>query len=133
MVAERMAASGMVEMTDTFESVLRDLHAEKLEVMRVRHRKYGPGNINSTGLLGCAVRMRDKWERFWRYVTAEDTTEYSDESVRDTLLDLSNHADIARLVLDEKWGMPMEPVDEVAAPQSSIFYGVFGGAFTRSC
>ena len=94
--------------TDTFESALRNLYEERLAVMRDRQRKYGPTNITGTGLLGIAVRMRDKWERLWRYASKQDETQYADESLRDTLIDLGNYADIALMVLDGTWGLPME-------------------------
>ena len=40
----------------TFEEALRRIYAEKLAIMQNRQRKYGPGNIDGTGLLGVAVR-----------------------------------------------------------------------------
>ena len=95
----------------TFEEALRLIYAEKLAIMQNRQRKYGPHNIDGTGLLGVAVRIRDKWERFWRFVTAADITEYPDESTTDTLIDMGNYADIALMLRRGWWGLPMEKAD----------------------
>ena len=97
-----------LRLTGTFESALRSLYDERLAVMRDRQNKYGPDNINATGLLGIAVRMRDKWERLWRYASKLDRQSYADESLRDTLIDLGNYADIALMLIDGTWGLPME-------------------------
>ena len=95
----------------TFEEALRRIYAEKLAIMQNRQRKYGPGNIDGTGLVGCATRIRDKWERFWRFVTDADITEYPDESTTDTLIDMGNYADIALMLRRGWWGLPMEKAD----------------------
>ena len=92
----------------TFQDALDAVYVERACVMCNRQRKYGPDNILSTGLLGIAVRMRDKWERLWRYASKQDETNYADESLRDTLIDLGNYADIALMLLDGTWGLPME-------------------------
>src|SRR3990167_2522889 len=92
----------------TFEAALSRIYWDRLAVMVNRQRKYGPDNILSTGLLGIAVRMRDKWERLWRFASKQDETQYADESLRDTLIDLGNYADIALMLLDGTWGLPME-------------------------
>ncbi len=92
----------------TFEEALRRIYAEKLAIMQKRQRKYGSGNIDGTGLLGCATRIRDKWERFWRFALAIDTTDYDDEGIEDTLIDMSNHSDIALMLKRGWWGLPME-------------------------
>ena len=92
----------------TFEEALRRIYAEKLAIMQNRQRKYGSGNIDGTGFLGCATRIRDKWERFWRFALAIDTTDYDDEGIEDTLIDMSNHSDIALMLRRGWWGLPME-------------------------
>lgn len=92
----------------TYEEALRRIYAEKLAIMQKRQRKYGSGNITGTGLVGCATRIRDKWERFWRFALAIDTTDYDDEGIEDTLIDMSNHADISLMLKRGWWGLPME-------------------------
>ncbi len=103
----------------TFEEALRRIYAEKLDIMQNRQRKYGPNNINGTGLVGCATRIRDKWERFWRFAQAIDTTDYEDEGIEDTLIDMSNHSDIALMLRRGWWGLPMEKEKYCSNPKTT--------------
>jgi len=78
---------------------------DELESLLVRkHRDYGPTNISASpggAMNGLRVRMHDKLARLNNLV--DTGREPSNESLRDTLLDLANYAAIGVLVLDGKW------------------------------
>lgn len=80
-----------------------------------KNKMYGQSNISGgedvdmtshenikTSLQALIVRMEDKMNRFKRMV-AVGSSGTPDESVIDTLSDLSNYANIAILVKDGKW------------------------------
>lgn len=103
-------------MTDTFKPVepieghglafdWAELQTESRDIFFSRHQKYGPRNIADApggALNGVVVRMHDKMARLRNFIEG-DKTEYSDESIHDTLIDISNYANIARLILKEQW------------------------------
>jgi len=69
-----------------------------------KHHDYGPKNIaHSPGgpLNGLRVRIWDKIARINNLL--DNGVEPSNESLRDSFLDLMNYAAIAMLVLDEVW------------------------------
>jgi hypothetical protein len=69
-----------------------------------KHADYGPKNISlSPGgpLNGLRVRMWDKTARINNLL--DSNVEPSNESLRDSFLDLLNYCAIAMLVLDGKW------------------------------
>jgi hypothetical protein len=69
-----------------------------------KHHDYGPKNIaHSPGgpLNGLRVRMHDKTARINHLL--DSGVAPSNESLRDSFIDLMNYAAIAILVLDKKW------------------------------
>jgi hypothetical protein len=73
-------------------------------VLIAKHHDYGPLNIaRSPGgpINGLRVRMWDKIARINNLV--DNKTEPSNESLRDSFLDLLNYSAIAMMVLDGKW------------------------------
>ena len=69
-----------------------------------KHHDYGPKNISlSTGgpLNGLRVRMWDKTARINNLL--DSGVQPSNESLRDSFIDLLNYCAIAMLVLDDKW------------------------------
>jgi len=69
-----------------------------------KHHDYGPKNIaHSPGgaLNGLRVRMWDKVARINNLVDSKVSP--SNESLRDSFIDLLNYSAIAILVLDKKW------------------------------
>ena len=73
-----------------------------------KHKDYGPKNIaHSPGgaLNGLRVRMHDKTARINHLIDSRVAP--SNESLRDSFIDLLNYSAIAILVLDKKWpGLP---------------------------
>lgn len=84
------------------ELAFRDAQDEAFELFLERHKKYGAHNISRFGFFGVLVRLSDKMERLIRTGTAK-TGDFDDESVADTLLDISNYALIALVVIRSKW------------------------------
>ncbi len=90
---------------ETFEDMIDARYADARDVMIERHKKYGPNNIGRSGLFGVVVRLGDKFARLENGVlhgNIEDA-DTSDETVRDTLIDLLNYAAIGLCVLDGEW------------------------------
>jgi hypothetical protein len=69
-----------------------------------KHHDYGPKNISDSpggALNGLRVRMHDKMARINHLVDSEVSP--SNESLRDSFLDLLNYSAIAMMVLDKTW------------------------------
>lgn len=80
---------------------------QQIHLFATKHRNYGVDNISGglskkEILLGLFFKMRDKIQRF-KNITQNGGVE-SDESLFDTLNDLSNYSQIAQIILKEKWG-----------------------------
>ena len=76
-----------------------------------KHKDYGPKNISHSpggALNGLRVRMHDKVARINHLVDSEVAP--SNESLRDSFLDLLNYSAIAMMVLDKTW--PEMPEDK---------------------
>lgn len=56
-------------------------------------------SVEQFGLVACAVRMSDKMNRFNNLIMKE--AQVSDESLRDTLLDLANYCIITAIIMDK--------------------------------
>jgi hypothetical protein len=69
-----------------------------------KHKDYGPKNISHSpggALNGLRVRMWDKTARINNLL--DSGVQPSNESLRDSYLDLLNYCAIAMLVLDDQW------------------------------
>lgn len=69
-----------------------------------KHNDYGPKNISFSpggALNGLRVRMHDKVARINHLIDSKVAP--SNESLRDSFIDLLNYSAIAILVLDKKW------------------------------
>lgn len=114
----------------TFQEALDAYLAEARAVMIERQRKYGPENIRALGLRGVLDRVRnDKLERISRVVERQDLrrrcldagmpreivdqylpelqADFSDESLRDAIIDVVNYGLIMLMLLDGVWGLPL--------------------------
>ena len=117
-----------------WEDALDIIFAEMKAMMVDRHKKYGPGNINATKVLGLYVRLMDKMARIGE-VMAKATVEggvegvdYDDESFDDAWMDASNYAGPIYLMLKRGWwDLPMEP----AVTQSEIFHAAYNEIASR--
>jgi DNA-directed RNA polymerase specialized sigma subunit len=67
-----------------------------------KHQDYGSKNISNHGVLGVYIRMDDKFSRLTNLL-GKKRKRAMNESIRDTLRDISNYAIIALLVDSGKW------------------------------
>jgi len=92
-------------MNQELESVFNTfvgLQDQAFLTFRAKMRDYGPGNIGKAGYPGVVIRLMDKVSRLNNLLTS-DGPSVVDESVQDTLLDISNYAIIGQLLLLGKW------------------------------
>jgi hypothetical protein len=87
-----------------FERDVRAVLAEAGDLLLRKHHDYGSRNISQSPggpLNGLRVRMWDKTARINNLIDSD--VEPSNESLRDSFIDLLNYSAIALLVLDGKW------------------------------
>lgn len=71
------------------------------EIMFSKLERYGTENISKQGMNGLAARMEDKLARIRSLLSG--VRDGDNESLRDTLMDLRNYAQIATTVVDGTW------------------------------
>lgn len=81
---------------------------ENVKLIDRKQQDYGPGNISQFGLVGVIIRMNDKIERlknifFERDGTPRKEVTVSNESIEDTLRDISNYGTIGYMVRTNQW------------------------------
>lgn len=64
---------------------------------------YGPRNISDYGTIGCVIRANDKMNRLKQLLGKGKRRRPKNESIMDSLRDLSNYAVIAILLETSKW------------------------------
>jgi hypothetical protein len=89
-------------MTETNKRVLQmeKVQNEALELFKKKNKDYGDAFANY-GPIGVMVRMGDKMQRLVS-VSKNGINLVSDESIRDTLIDLHNYAAMAIMLIDEE-------------------------------
>lgn len=89
--------------TETIDS-FKALQAEALEIFKRKNADYGD-SFAEDGVLGVMVRIKDKLSRFITLARKEGEGACKDESIRDTLIDLSNYALMAVITHEagESW------------------------------
>ena len=97
--------SGDVEIERAWLRTAQELY----HIFCKKQHDYGPTNIAVGGLDGVAIRASDKVSRLWKLLGIGafrgkgDNPANTDESLRDTLLDLADYGIIATLVHDGAW------------------------------
>jgi len=96
----------------TFQQEVRFIQAAQYGLLLERQRKYGRGNIDQGGILGCLIRAGDKLERLKLVfptvtITKRYNQDYPDESIEDAMLDLANYATIMLMLYRDTWGKPL--------------------------
>lgn len=82
----------------------KNICEEMLTTFERKNHDYGDSftqTVDKFGLIASGVRMHDKLERFINLVQKE-VSKVSDESMRDTLLDLANYAIMTVMYIDNK-------------------------------
>ncbi len=72
-----------------------------LDLLCRKQQDYGPDNISEFGLMGVIIRMNDKMERLKHLV--RNGLQPNNESVEDTMRDISNYGVIGLMLLAGKW------------------------------
>tara|TARA_B100000768_G_C11274197_1_gene374966 strand:+ start:1099 stop:1362 length:264 start_codon:yes stop_codon:yes gene_type:complete len=80
---------------------LGSIQKECLDLFARKNKDYGDA-FATYGTVGVLVRIGDKLQRFSKITSRDVTIEVTDETLRDTLMDLHNYAAMAIMTLDEK-------------------------------
>ena len=72
-----------------------------VNVFASKQHDYGPYNIAKFGEVGIIVRLSDKTERLKHLIS--NNLKESNESIKDTLIDIANYTLILLLVMDNEW------------------------------
>lgn len=94
----------------TFQAAVTRQFDELQELLIRKHLNYGPKNILSSPgspLLGLRVRIWDKLARI-NHMLDYNVEDQVGESLLETFGDMANYAIIARLVIRDEFGLPME-------------------------
>ena len=75
---------------------------ENAKLFDKKQTDYGPRNISGFGAFGVVVRMNDKFERL-KTLMGRKRRRPQNESIMDSLRDISNYANIAILLETNKW------------------------------
>lgn len=90
----------MTEKADRLEKLM----AEMLEIYRAKNKDYGDSfseSFEEFGLIAPVVRMTDKMNRI-KSLSKKGGRQVSDESLRDSLMDLANYALMTVIELDQQ-------------------------------
>lgn len=80
---------------------LKLLHDEAREIFAKKNADYGDA-FATHGTIGVLVRINDKLARYTNITKNKLEINVSDETLRDTLIDLHNYAIMAIMCLDDK-------------------------------
>lgn len=95
----------VISETSSNISRFKDLQKEELEMYILKNDKYGDSfgtSVRKYGMISALTRMSDKWNRIENLMLSKDFGT-DDESIIDSLMDLSNYANmtIIELLNDE--------------------------------
>ncbi len=79
------------------------LHALELDMYKIKNKKYGDSfgiSVKKYGLISALTRMSDKWNRIENLILTGDNGT-GDESLRDSLVDLSNYCNMTIIELED--------------------------------
>tara|TARA_Y100000389_G_scaffold205055_1_gene262506 strand:+ start:903 stop:1394 length:492 start_codon:yes stop_codon:yes gene_type:complete len=96
------------------------IQSEGLELFIKKNKDYGDAFANS-GSIGVLVRIGDKISRL-QNITKNSINLVSDESCRDTLIDLHNYAAMAIMLLDENNETTKNKEEEIKEDEKSKDY-----------
>jgi len=79
---------------------LECIQKECLELFTKKNKDYGDA-FATYGTVGVLVRIGDKLQRYSKITTKDISIEVSNETLRDTLMDLHNYAAMAIMTLND--------------------------------
>ena len=88
---------------ETKEGMFLDITSELLDLYLKKNKDYGNAfgdTFKEFGLVSAVIRINDKVNRL-KKLTSTGSQEVKDESIRDTLVDLSNYAIMTIMELDK--------------------------------
>ena len=85
------------------------INEEQVKLFSKKQHDYGPGNISMGGnkdlaMIGLAVRMNDKVQRLLNILYNNKGETAVEETLKDTLQDLSVYGIIGQILNNDKWG-----------------------------
>lgn len=105
---ERIVSALQISNDAITQTFIREM-LENCELFARKHHDYGPGNIAAFGSFGVLVRMNDKFERLKKLclkngcMKSAEEIQAHNESIEDTMRDISNYATIMILCWRGEW------------------------------
>ncbi len=93
-------------MANTFEESVKKHGLKCDELLIEKQKDYGPQNILKFGEFGCLVRASDKVERLINLMKSKEDPRH--EAIEDSWKDLRNYAQIALMVRDGEFDLPLK-------------------------
>ena len=112
---EQKALEDLARMYPRMFAAIPMMQWDLFKTLAVKNSNYGVGNITMGGdvyndpkamqfaLTALSIRLNDKMQRFMNLVRKEEVGT-ADETIMDTLLDMSNYALIGAVLLTNNWG-----------------------------
>lgn len=88
-----------------FQELVHDLYVYNYNTFIEKNKKYGDSftkSLDKYGVVASEVRLSDKYNRMDTLLSLNDSGEDTDESVRDTMLDMANYLIMTVAWLDKK-------------------------------
>jgi hypothetical protein len=98
----------------TFDEAALDISQQVARLVVKKQKDYGPANIIRSVVkpeLAIAVRLNDKVARLANL--AQTQGEPNNESLMDTAYDIMGYGLVLAMVLDNKFTLPLEDIDEL--------------------
>jgi len=92
----------------TYEEALSEAIQKLEELILVKHYDYGSKNLLRFGELGILVRSSDKIERLLHLIQPGVVNQVSQETMRDTWLDLAGYAIQGLMMYDQTYSLPTQ-------------------------
>ena len=80
---------------------MEKLHEEELKLYTMKTHDYGEKPVEETGVVGLLVRILDKVHRALHISEDGRIAMVTDEKLKDTLMDISNYANMCIMELDK--------------------------------
>lgn len=93
-------------MSKTFEDSVKEVSKECNTLLIKKQKDYGAKNILEFGEYGVLVRVSDKRHRLKNLL--QNDKEPKNESIEDTWKDIRNYAQIALMLRDNEFDLPLE-------------------------
>lgn len=91
-------------MMEGFDEIVSELRHTFL----IKQRDYGAQNIREFGLLGLTMRANDKLSRLKNLVLNKKEADVKEETISETIKDLSNYSIMTEMFVRGYWDLPLE-------------------------